>query len=112
MSLTALRFADLAGAEPFPLQGCEKFVLKFPGQSLGEASPKYPKDFEKISPSFAAFPIPFELSSSSSAIAEVSPPSVDQFHRCFFAMGHITSNSSSDKGRSTLNKHHFMLSLD
>jgi hypothetical protein len=25
---TALRFADLAGAEPFPMQGCEKFVLK------------------------------------------------------------------------------------
>lgn len=23
-------FADLAGAEPFPMQGCEKFVLKFP----------------------------------------------------------------------------------
>lgn len=22
------RFADLAGAEPFPMQGCEKFVLK------------------------------------------------------------------------------------
>lgn len=28
-------FADLAGAEASPLQGCEKFVLKFPQQVLG-----------------------------------------------------------------------------
>lgn len=28
-------FCDLAGAEPYPLQGCEKFVLKFPLKVLG-----------------------------------------------------------------------------
>merc|ERR1712113_72741 len=27
-------FADLAAAEPYPLEGCEKFVLKFPQQVL------------------------------------------------------------------------------
>lgn len=29
-------FADLAGAEPFPLEGCEKFVLKFPQKVLAQ----------------------------------------------------------------------------
>mmetsp|Transcript_20778 Transcript_20778/g.45749 ORF Transcript_20778/g.45749 Transcript_20778/m.45749 type:complete len:1304 (-) Transcript_20778:173-4084(-) len=29
-------FADLAGSEPFPLEGCEKFVLKFPQRVLGQ----------------------------------------------------------------------------
>jgi len=28
-------FADLAGAEPYPLNGCEKFVVKFPRKVLG-----------------------------------------------------------------------------
>jgi len=27
-------FADLAGAEPYPMQGCQKFVLKFPRKVL------------------------------------------------------------------------------
>merc|ERR1712107_21543 len=27
-------FVDLAGAEPYPLEGCEKFVLKFPVKVL------------------------------------------------------------------------------
>uniref|UniRef100_A0A7S2KVI6 Uncharacterized protein n=1 Tax=Zooxanthella nutricula TaxID=1333877 RepID=A0A7S2KVI6_9DINO len=29
-------FADLAGAEPYPLDGCNKFVLKFPQHVLGQ----------------------------------------------------------------------------
>ena len=29
-----MEIADLAGAEPVPLQGCEKFVLKFPQKVL------------------------------------------------------------------------------
>jgi len=29
-------FVDLAGAEPSPLEGCEKFVLKFPQRVLGQ----------------------------------------------------------------------------
>jgi len=29
-------FTDLAGAEPFPLEGCEKFVLKFPQAVLNQ----------------------------------------------------------------------------
>ena len=35
------RFADLAGAEPFPMQGCEKFVLKplgFDAESIWSSS--------------------------------------------------------------------------
>jgi hypothetical protein len=28
-------FSDLAGSEPYPMQGCEKFVLKFPQRVLG-----------------------------------------------------------------------------
>ncbi|CAJ1451006.1 unnamed protein product [Effrenium voratum] len=35
-------FADLAGAEPFPMQGCEKFVLKFPLQVLTNFVESFP----------------------------------------------------------------------
>eukprot|EP00931_Biecheleriopsis_adriatica_P021050 TRINITY_DN13886_c0_g1_i1.p1 TRINITY_DN13886_c0_g1~~TRINITY_DN13886_c0_g1_i1.p1 ORF type:complete len:1262 (+),score=289.72 TRINITY_DN13886_c0_g1_i1:34-3819(+) len=35
-------FADLAGAEAFPLQGCEKFVLKFPLPVLGNFIDSFP----------------------------------------------------------------------
>jgi len=35
-------FADLAGAEPFPLQGCEKFVLKFPKHVLASFVDSFP----------------------------------------------------------------------
>jgi len=35
-------FADLAGAEPYPLQGCEKFVLKFPKQVLTSFVDSFP----------------------------------------------------------------------
>merc|ERR1712050_236109 len=35
-------FADLAGAEPYPLQGCEKFVLKFPQKVLGNFVDSFP----------------------------------------------------------------------
>jgi hypothetical protein len=35
-------FADLAGAEPYPMQGCEKFVLKFPQKVLGNFVDSFP----------------------------------------------------------------------
>jgi hypothetical protein len=35
-------FADLAGAEPYPMQGCEKFVLKFPQRVLGNFVDSFP----------------------------------------------------------------------
>ncbi|CAE7242314.1 MAP3K3 [Symbiodinium natans] len=35
-------FADLAGAEPYPLQGCEKFVLKFPKHVLTSFVESFP----------------------------------------------------------------------